>query len=109
MLPPPVGSGFSVLWLILLSLVQPVFGVCTVCFNDAQGCKGDPNTCPWAIGVAANVAAITAAGAAIVKLDQLLPARYLRLFTAELAFGLPDLLGGTAEFAALSSLLGDAD
>ena len=69
------------LWLIFLILISPAYGVCNICFGDAQGCSGAPDDCPWKIAVAANVAAIVGGGATLIKLDNLLPPRYLRIFT----------------------------
>ena len=69
------------LWLLLFILLKPVSSVCTFCFGDAQGCSGDATTCPWATGIAANVAAVAAGGAVVIILENLLPARYLRSFT----------------------------
>lgn len=73
--------GFSVLWLLLFICLKPVNSVCTFCFGDASGCNGDQSTCPWFTGVAANVAAVAAGGAVMIKLESLLPARFLRVFT----------------------------
>ena len=76
------GMGSCVLWLtFFVFLITPVTSVCNVCFGDAQGCSGASDQCPWKIGMAANVAAITGAVALVIKLDNLLPPRYLRVFT----------------------------
>ena len=77
----PPCRGFCVLWLFLTYFACPITAVCTFCFGDGQGCKGDSSTCPWNVGAAANVAAVGAGGAALITLEQLLPPRYLRLFT----------------------------
>ena len=77
----PPYRGFCVLWLFLIHFASPITAVCTYCFGDGQGCKGNAATCPWNVGVAANVAAVGAGGAALITLEQLLPPRYLRLFT----------------------------
>jgi hypothetical protein len=69
--------------LLLLFFMLPLAdATCQVCFGGAEGCtdKGAA-TCPWTTGVAANVAAVVAAVGTAIKLDSLLPARYLRLFT----------------------------
>ena len=77
----PPYRGFCVLWLFLIYFASPITAVCTYCFGDGQGCKGNAATCPWNVGVAANVAAVGAGGAALITLEQLLPPRHLRLFT----------------------------
>ena len=70
------------LWLtFFVFLITPVTSVCNVCFGDAQGCSGASDHCPWKIGMAENVAAIAGAVASVIKLDKLLPPRYLRVFT----------------------------
>lgn len=66
--------------LLLFFGVSPASCVCSFCFGNANGCSGaDPNTCPWKVGLAANVAAVSTG--AVIALDTLLPPKYLRLFT----------------------------
>ena len=76
----PLSPSSSVLWLMLFWFVSPCFSVCTECFGDAVGCSGVAESCPWKVGIAANVAAAIGTGAALIKLDKLLPPRYLRVF-----------------------------
>ena len=69
--------------LLLLFLLLPLAdATCQVCFGGAVGCADQgAAACPWTTGIAANVAAVVAAVGTAIKLDSLLPARYLRLFT----------------------------
>ena len=77
----PFLRNFSMLLLLFLSLPL-ANATCQVCFGGAVGCKDEgAATCPWTTGIAANVAAVVAAVGTAIKLDSLLPARYLRLFT----------------------------
>ena len=77
------GSGTSIiLWCVLFSLFSNVEAVCPMCYGNAIGCSASSaDACPWSTGVASNVAAVAAAVGAVITLDALLPARYLRLFT----------------------------
>jgi hypothetical protein len=79
---PGGDSNFIILWLILFSLLDMGEAVCPMCFGQAMGCSStDAANCPWATGVAANVAAVAGAIGAAITLDKLLPPRYLRLFS----------------------------
>ena len=80
---PPYLRDCGMLWLLFLFFTLPTIdATCQVCFGGGVGCPdtGAAN-CPWTTGVAANVAAVAAAAGAAIKLDSILPARYLRLFT----------------------------
>ena len=70
----------GVLWLVFFYLILPCNAVCSSCFGEAPSCGGSAENCPWTTGIAANVAAVVAGTAAVIKLDKLLPPSYLRVF-----------------------------
>ena len=92
---------FCVLWLLLISLPGS-FSVCISCYGLAQGCPGDGSPCPWATGVAANIAAITAAVGGALSVSKLLPPKFARLFPRAVLDGVSALVvrskGGSATF-----------
>ena len=92
---------FCVLLLLLISLPGS-FSVCISCYGLAQGCPGDGSPCPWATGVAANIAAITAAVGGALSVSKLLPPKFARLFPRAVLDGVSALVvrskGGSATF-----------
>ena len=74
-----IPSGVLLL-LFFLAMLPSVSAVCTVCYGHADGCTGDSTACPWVTGVAANVAMVSAAAGGILKIQKLLPAKFVRLF-----------------------------
>ena len=55
---------------------------CTICFDQISGCAGGA-ACPLLTSTAANAAAITAAGAAVLTVSQLLPFSYVRHLSSD--------------------------
>jgi hypothetical protein len=55
---------------------------CHTCFDQVSGCVGGAN-CPLLTSTAANAAAITAAGAAVLTVSQLLPFNYVRHLSSD--------------------------
>ena len=78
------GRRFNMLWLLMLGNLGYSGAVCSVCHGFFVGCTGggDGNTCKEAAQVAANVAALAAAGGGVVKLVNLFNPRILRVFTS---------------------------
>ena len=69
----------SVLLLILVFL--PLCDcVCTQCYGRAEGCTGNPVTCPWVTGLASNAAVISAAAGGVLSIVRLLPSKFVQLF-----------------------------
>ena len=80
---PSISSGLpsGVLLLVCLLLLLPsVSATCAVCFGNAVGCGGDSANCPWVTGVATNVTLVAAATGGLLKIQKLLPAKFVRLF-----------------------------
>ena len=70
----------SVLWLVAISFLPSVRGVCQHCFGGAHGCDGTGDSCPWHHLVAANAAAVGAAVGGAVSVAKILPSKFLRVF-----------------------------
>lgn len=86
-----VSFHFCVLWLLFHSL-PGCTAVCTTCYGEGQGCPGDGSTCPWLVGVAANVAAISAAVGGALTVSKLLPPKFVRLFPRAVLDGVSALV-----------------
>ena len=82
---------FCVLWLLFLYL-PGCTAVCTTCYGQGEGCPGDGTSCPWLVGVAANVAAITAAAGGALTVSKLLPPKFVRLFPRAVLDGVSALI-----------------
>ena len=80
----------SVLLLILVFL--PLCDcVCTQCYGRAEGCTGNPVTCPWVTGLASNAAVISAAAGGVLSIVRLLPGKFVKLFPRAVIEGISSL------------------
>ena len=73
-------DGFMMFWLVMMLGIN--FSECVRCLHckDNIGPAHDPDACPFVVLVAANVAAVAAAGGTAVSVSKLLPLKVMRLF-----------------------------